>query len=245
MDMVLLDWTRMGRSYCLAGAVPENGKWRVVRPLLRKHRSAPVRNVGWSPYLLDGHSRWEVFELIDPQPAPPEPPHLEDLWVRAMRPRRAMATPGQRRTILEATTADADGPLFGSSFCASYCAAFLEPGSGTRSLATVCVPSREVRFSAVQRGGMVEADVRVALPVPGLAGRLLPMKDHHLLQRAEQASPALDGRLKALQAAVGQMGERVAVRLGLTRPFSSRANEAGGRCWLMADGFFSWTDPQP
>ena len=64
MDMILLDWTRMGRSYCLAGAVLEKGDWRIVRPLPMKHRAAPVRNIGWSPFLFDGHARWEIFELI-------------------------------------------------------------------------------------------------------------------------------------------------------------------------------------
>jgi hypothetical protein len=76
MDMILLDWTRMGKSYCLAGVIRQNGAFRVVRPLLTQHRDAPVRNVGWSPFLMDGHSRWEVFELIHPTPADSQPPHL-------------------------------------------------------------------------------------------------------------------------------------------------------------------------
>ena len=91
MDMILLDWTRMGRTYCLAGAVFQDKQWRVVRPLLTKLREAPVRNVGWSAYLLDGHARWEIMELIGPQLTAPEPPHVEDLWVRALRSRRSSA----------------------------------------------------------------------------------------------------------------------------------------------------------
>ena len=59
MEMILLDWTRMGRSYCLAGAVTEGGHFRTVRPLFRKHQQPPVRNAGWSAYLFDGHARWE------------------------------------------------------------------------------------------------------------------------------------------------------------------------------------------
>src|SRR5262245_57022886 len=66
MEMILLDWTRMGKWYCLAGVVEQGGTFRVVRPLLAKFRAAPVRNVGWSAYLLDGHARWEIFELIAP-----------------------------------------------------------------------------------------------------------------------------------------------------------------------------------
>src|SRR5262245_1903746 len=103
MEMVLVDWTRMGRVYCLAGAVADRGGWKLVRPLQTKYRDSPVRNGGWSPYLLDGrHCRWEVFELVGPEPAEPQPPHLEDLWVAAMRSLRRTATPAQRRAILEA-----------------------------------------------------------------------------------------------------------------------------------------------
>jgi hypothetical protein len=40
------------------------------------------------------------------------------------------------------------------------------------------------------------------------------------------------------------MGPRVVVRLGLSRSFS-HAGGNSGRCWLMADGFFSAVDPQP
>jgi hypothetical protein len=103
MDLILLDWTRMGRSYCLAGAVADDGGYRVVRPILRKFRDAPVRNVGGSAYLLDGHQRWEVFEIVGPVPTPPDPPHVEDLWVRALQPRHCLATREQRQAILTAT----------------------------------------------------------------------------------------------------------------------------------------------
>src|SRR5436190_898292 len=78
MEMILLDWTRMGRTYCVAGACNVNGQIRIVRPLPRSQRDAPVRNTGWSPFQMDGHSRWEVFELISPEVAPPQPPHRED-----------------------------------------------------------------------------------------------------------------------------------------------------------------------
>ena len=42
------------------------------------------------------------------------------------------------------------------------------------------------------------------------------------------------------------MGDTVAVRLGITRPFTPQegAGRTPGLCWLMADGFFSLTDPQ-
>jgi hypothetical protein len=36
MEMILVDWTRKGKSYCLADAVTERGGWRVVRPLQAK-----------------------------------------------------------------------------------------------------------------------------------------------------------------------------------------------------------------
>src|SRR5690349_7506116 len=103
--MIVLDWTRMGKSYCLAGVVEQNGQLRVVRPLPARQRDAPVRNVGWSPFLMDGHSRWEVFELVGIEPAEPLPPHREDVWVRDLRPRRTLANPALRRVILQATLA--------------------------------------------------------------------------------------------------------------------------------------------
>src|SRR5438552_229361 len=100
--MILLDWTRMGKSYCLAGVIVQDGQYRVVRPLQARNREAPVRNVGWSPYQMDGYSRWEVFTLIGPEPAADQRPHLEDVWVRSLQPRRVTANPALRRTILEA-----------------------------------------------------------------------------------------------------------------------------------------------
>ena len=79
MEFVLLDWTRMGRSYCLAGVVGDKGSYHVVRPLLSRYKDAPVRNTGWSAWQIDGHGRWEVFELIAPEPAPPG--RVYQLWL--------------------------------------------------------------------------------------------------------------------------------------------------------------------
>src|SRR3954463_427431 len=112
--MVLVDWTRMGKTYCLAGVVFQGGQPRVVRPLPGRQRDAPVRNAGWPPSLADRRSRWEVFELVGPSPAEPPPPHLEDVWVHALRPRGWLAGPAQRRAILQATTTPAGQPLFGA-----------------------------------------------------------------------------------------------------------------------------------
>jgi hypothetical protein len=288
VDMVLLDWTRMGRSYCLAGAVAHQGQYRVVRPLLARHRAAAVRNVGWSPYLMDGYARWDVFELVGPEAPDPQPPHLEDVWVSALRPGRRTASPAERRAILQATLPPAD-PVFGAPLTAAHAGAFLAPGAGARSLASVVVPAGRLAFSAACRDGALEPDYRVKLPLPGLDERILPVKDHFLLRQAETASADLEGRVRALTYAVRQLGESVVVRLGLSRPFQSSPAKDwrkgpsspsffGGRmgggeggevpppgplpravgegspvpsatsqaaCWLMADGFFSLTDPQP
>ena len=243
MNMVLVDWTRMGRTYCLAGAVSEGGQWRMVRPLLTKFREAIVRNVGWSAYLMDGHARWEIMELVGPQPADAEPPHLEDLWVRAMRSRRSFASPGQRRAILAATTAPPSSPIFGSDLATTRMAAYLQPGTGMRSLATLIVPTHRLRFDAVWRESRVEPDVRVEVPLPNLGNRWLPVKDHHLLTRGERAGNDLEQRVKTFHAAMQHMGEQVAVRLGLSRSFQGQGDQPGV-CWLMADGFFSLADPQ-
>ncbi len=86
------------------------------------------------------------------------------------------------------------------------------------------------------------AGVASAVPVPGLDRRIIPLKDHHLLARAEQHSGDIDARLNFLADAVRRMGDVAAGRLGLSRPYV--ANGQPGRCWLMADGFFSLDDPQ-
>src|SRR5579871_1546781 len=93
----------MGRVYCLAGAVYQAGQYRVVRPLPARHRDNVVPNQGWSPFLIDGHSRWEVFELVHPAPAHSAAPHLEDVWVTALKPCHRVASPDERRAILAAT----------------------------------------------------------------------------------------------------------------------------------------------
>jgi hypothetical protein len=199
---------------------------------------------GQSPFLMDGHSRWEVFELVEAKPAEPMAPHLEDVWVRTLRPRHTLANPAERRAILQATLALPGAPWFGEPLIMTRCAAYLAPGTGTRSLAGVVVPLRAIRFTASWRDGAPEPDYRVSLAVPNLEGRSLPVKDHFLLRRAEDASPNVEGRIRELALAVSQMGEQVAVRLGLSRSFQATPARAESVCWLMADGFFSLNDPQ-
>jgi hypothetical protein len=245
MEMILLDWTRMGRSYCLAGVIRGGGGWRVVRPLPARHRDMPQHKVGWSAYKLDGHQRWEVFELVRPESDPGEAPHLEDLWVRDLTPYRIQISPGQRRAVLEATMAPAEEPLFGAPLSCTRAGAYLTPGTGQRSLTTVIVPGSQVTFRACQREGAEEADLRVELPLSELEGKQLMVKDHHLLRRAEEIATDPAGRAQALTDAVRQMGERVAVRLGLARPWQPTDGAGPALCWLMADGFFSLDDPQP
>jgi hypothetical protein len=244
MDMILVDWTRMGKTYCLAGVVREGGLYRVVRPLLKQDAGAPVRNVGWFPRLIDGHARWEVFELIRPEPAASQPPHQEDCWVRAMRSRRRSASPEERRAILTASVASTEATIFGVWLTKTHMGAYVQPGTGIRSLATIVVPSNQVIFGASVRQGASEADVRVTLPVPGVGSRSMPVKDHGLLLTAERLSNSPGGRAKALGETLRAMGADVAVRLGLSRPFQAGEQRAPV-CWLMADGFFSIADPQP
>jgi hypothetical protein len=244
MDMILLDWTRMAPCYCVAGAVLEQGRWRIIRPLLCKRGHFPPRGAGWSPFYLDGYQRWECFELLGPIPADPEPPHMEDCWVRSLKPRHQAAPPDLRRAILDATIVPLGEPLFGAPLSTTRTAAYLLPGMGCRSLATVVIPSAEIRFGAGWRQGGLEPDVRVTLPLPGVGPRTLPVKDHHLLRQVEARSRDLNQRVQELTRLVRCMGDRVAVRLGLSRPFQASAGGPAS-CWLMADGFFSPVDPQP
>ena len=151
MEMILIDWTRMGSTYCIAGAVQQGGGMRVVRPLWVRHRHAPVRNTGWSPFLMDGRSRWEAFELVGPEPAAPQPPHCEDVWVRDLKPLGRLAAVEQRRAILEATRAAANRPLFGSPLTRTTTSAYLAPGTGERSLTTVVLPAGRIQFVVSSR----------------------------------------------------------------------------------------------
>src|SRR5579884_2782782 len=147
--MILLDWTRMGKFFCLAGAVVQDGGFRIVRPLQVQHRQAPVRNVGWPAWALEGRQRWEVFDLLHPEPAEPQPPHTEDLWVRGLRAHNRSAVPELRRAILQATSIHPGEPAFGITLDKTQTALRLQPGVGTRSLATLIVPAEHIHFSAV------------------------------------------------------------------------------------------------
>jgi hypothetical protein len=246
VDIILLDWTRMGRVYCLAGAILQAGGWRIVRPMPVRGRQSPIANNGWSPYLMDGHARWQVFEMVHPVPAGAMPPHLEDVWVQSLRPRRQVATLEQRRAILQATLALPDEPIFGIELKRMHSGTcYLDPGTGERSLASVMVPSADLRFAAVwyDDAGERACRYRVRLNLPGHAGAILPVTDHFFLCQAEQHSADIEERLGFLATAVRQMGERVCIRLGLSRSFPA-ADGQPGHCWLMADGFFSPDNPQ-
>jgi hypothetical protein len=225
--------------------VEREERYWVVRPLPAWHRTAPVRNVGWAPEAVEGHSRWEVFELLDGTPAPPLPPHREDAWVSRLKPRGGLATPAQRRAILLATLTPPGQDLFGAPLVTTRSTAYLPPGTGCRSLTSALVPAGGITFSASWREGTPEPDYRVTLALPGLTGRSLPVKDHFLLRRAELASTNLDRRIQELTLAVRQMGDPVLVRLGLSRAFQTSPGRTQGVCYLMADGFFSYNDPQP
>jgi hypothetical protein len=245
MEMVLLDWTRMGKTFCLAGAVADGKSFRIIRPLLANNQNASVRNVGWPAYLLNGRSRWEIFELIGAEPAKTQAPHREDHWVHAIRPRNRSASREERRLILEATMTKSGESLFGVPLLPTRIAAYVPPATGLRSLTTQVVPSDEISFSFSHREGAPERDVRVMLPVPPMGERLLMVKDHHLLSEVENATNEPSQQIRFLNEAIQAMGSRVAVRLGLSRAFQADARQGGAMCWLMADGFFSLHDPQP
>jgi hypothetical protein len=244
MEMILLDWTRMGRTYCLAGVVAEAGGCRVVRPLPSRQRHSPQRNVGWSPFLLQGHCRWEIFELVKPEPASGQRPHVEDYWVVSLRPRRKLAEVSLRRNILQRTLACPGESLFGDPLTLTRAGAYLQPGNGQRSLTTVLLPSKDIFFAGSWRIGALGSDIRVSLPLPDIGERQLAVKDYFLLQQAGQGGTTLQAQLDLLNAAIRRLGEQVAVRIGLSRAFPAGDGEQGV-CWLMADGFFSPSEPQP
>jgi hypothetical protein len=241
MEMVLLDWTRMGNAYCLAGVVQDDGRYRVVRPLNAKCRDAPVRNVGWQKYLLDGHRRWEVFRLIGQQPAEPQAPHLEDVWVSALKPLGCQAPLEQRREILERTQPAQGEPLFGTRLQQTAGACCMQAGAGCRSLTTFFVEADRVSIHGFKVGAA--PTIRVQIRAPNMMGKQLPLKDHHLLCRAEEAATDIDGQVRTLQGWVAQMGQWLAIRFGLSRPFAPGTGNPV--CWLMVDGIFALENPEP
>jgi hypothetical protein len=236
MEMILVDWTRMGTRFCLAGVVVANGRIHVIRPLLKQGRTPGDRKSGWPAHALKEHRRWDVFELVGEEAATAEPPHLEDCWTRTLRPLGKSAAAELRRTILTATAPPAGQPLFGAALTLMRATAFLPPGTGSRSLVTAVVAARDVVFSGSWRKGLIAPDLRVRLPLPELGERWLPVIDHHLLRRARDAGYEVEPQVTALTACVHAMGEQVAVRLGLSRAFQ-QAESNPGACWLMADGF--------
>jgi hypothetical protein len=176
VEIILLDWTRMGRLYCLAGAIRQAGQIRIVRPLPPWSRESAFPHGGWSAWQMDGHSRWEVFEMTRPAPAASLPPHLEDVQVQSLRPLGRLAPPEQRRAVLEATLAPPGKPLFGVELARAHDARYLSPGEGQRSLASVEVPASGVQFTALWRDGAEEPDCRVRLPLSELDSPILPVK---------------------------------------------------------------------
>jgi hypothetical protein len=99
------------------------------------------------------------------------------------------------------------GSLFGAPPTLMHAAAYLLPGTGQRSLATVQAPAGGIRFSGRWRAGAPEPDVQVQIDVAGLGDRFLPVKDHHLLCRAARAGTGLEGQLRTLQGLVAAMGD--------------------------------------
>jgi hypothetical protein len=243
--MVLLDWTRMGKAYCLAGVILKDDTYYVVRPLPGWRQDAPVPNVGWVPEDVNGYSRWQLFELVGGRPADSVPPHLEDTWVSALRPLGRVASPAERRGILQATLRRSGESFFGAPLVMTKATAYLPPGTGRRSLTSILVPANGITFAACWREGTPLPDYRVALHGAGIHFRNLAVKDHFFLERAESASKNLDERVREMSRAVHEMGNEVVVRLGLARAFQATPARQQCPCYVMADGFFSFTDPQP
>src|SRR5262249_34545059 len=145
----------------------------------------------------------------------------------------------------EATAKTAAASLFGVPLTVTRAAAYLNAGTGERSLTTIVVPGNQLTFNGSWRD-RIHPDIRVQVPVPTVGVPWLPVKDHSLLQRPRPADITdLDGHVAALNAAARTMGEHVAVRLGLSRPFEHKDATTPAVCWLMADGFFSLSHPQP
>jgi hypothetical protein len=133
--------------------------------------------------------------------------------------------------------------MFGETLVETRTSAYLLPGTGSHSLATIEVPSHEILFDVLEREGADESDVRARMAIPNVGARWLPVKDHWLLTRIERtAGDRVIDWSKALRDALVQMGPTIAVRVGLSRGFDS--GQGTRRCWLMADGFFAAEEVQ-
>jgi hypothetical protein len=243
VDLILLDWTRMGKCFCLAGVVVDGPRLYVVRPLPVAQRGVAAQFLGWPADRCDGFQRWQVIEMVEPEPAGAKPPHVEDAWVRELRPHDRFAPAELRRAILTATALNNE-PLFGTALHASRATAFANPGTGQYSLTTVTVPAQDISFRGMRREGSGEVRLRVTLPVRQLGQRTLPVTDHPLLTRAATVAPEPERQAEWLTATVRGLGETVAVRLGLSRPYFWPDANPEPQCWLMADGFFALADPR-
>jgi hypothetical protein len=244
MEMILLDWTRMGRYFCLAGATVHSQSVRIVRPLPERFYDGQSGHIGWPPHSLQGHERWEIVELLGATPAVIKQPHVEDVWVQGLRWSGESAVKSDRVRVLTQTATNGD--LFGAPLTRTSASAYLEPNTGECSLATILLPPTTLEILGLSRGGARPMEMRVQLPVPKVGMCELPVIDHHLLLKAEQGGGSDTERLARLHQLIQGMGEQVAVRLGLARPLQQgQGPRATTRCWLMADGFFSLPDPQP
>ena len=65
MEMILVDWTRMGKTFCVAGVVAEGPGWRTVRPLPATGARAGTGGRGGLSGVLD-------TLLYGPKSAPPQ-----------------------------------------------------------------------------------------------------------------------------------------------------------------------------
>ncbi len=198
MEIVLVDWTQMGEYYCLAGAIRQAGCICFVRPLPVRTRESPSTFNGWPSYRMNGRSRWEIFEMVDPVPHEVIAPHLEDVSVQDLRPRRQSASPEARRAILQAGIAPSDKPIFGVELTQTQRGVcYVAPGTGERSLATVMSPSKEIHFTAHQSEGSGESKYHyhVRLNLPGHGEAILAVKDYSLLCQAAQQATDLDSQV--------------------------------------------------
>src|SRR5690242_19855263 len=112
VEWILLDWTRMGKCFCLTGVVVDGARLYVVRPLHVSQRGGASQHLGWPAPPLVGLARWQVFQLVESEAAGAAPPHTEDVWVRELRPTDRSAPAELRRAVL-AATAQHNDPLFG------------------------------------------------------------------------------------------------------------------------------------
>lgn len=223
----------MGSGVCISGYVGA----QATRPVLPTGGGIP-----WA-YLRD-----ETGTLVEPlseieidllEPIP-QPPHCEDRRIDGTgRIRVVRRLPvDEARTFLHRIRRDAVRDLFGAEVVDGR---YVRPGEGSASLGTVRVA--RIAFLDLDRDEARDRDsFRLHFYDSGGAFYRLRVTDLAFREHCRRAWERLGGRRDLAAIRVRERlndSQDIFLRIGLSRPFESRAGQ-GPRCYLMVTGIFTF-----